>query len=374
MVVHAPSQSSGSVIRLVESLNAADYLGSVPRLTIELPSLVDPQLLQFLQHLDGLTQLADRITLRRRIQPHFMDPVESSLRTVESFYPRDPNVTHLLLLSPQTELAPSFYHYLKYAALNYKQSAHAKRVFSKMIGVALELPSSKPTTGSESFTPPVMSSTNRDQFLSSFLWQAPNSNAALYFGNAWAEFHTFLSNRLSTPESAKASHEKLISEKYPAFMEHLLEMIRAKGYYLLYPSFPGTKTAPIAMVHNELYQPPEEFAHSAGLSSSDNKDIQDIDDPTKPLSGDFTAGLRSVEKPLNRASTIMPLLDLFSAGLPDLDVLPLLAYDGEEMTNAAYKEQTEEYAKQFRIHYGGCTENTDPSEELFCVGESVGAI
>ncbi|KAJ5747405.1 uncharacterized protein N7511_009101 [Penicillium nucicola] len=369
MVVHAPSQSSGSVIRLLQSLDAADYLGAAPRLTVELPSLVDPPLLQFLQNLDGLTQLADHISLRRRIQPHSMDPVESSLRTVESFYPRDPNVTHLLMLSPQTELAPSFYHYLKYAALNYKQSAHAKRVFSKMIGISLELPSSKPTTGRASFAPPVMSGINQDQLLPSFLWQAPNSNAALYFGDAWAEFHTFLSNRLSTPQSAKASHKKLISDKYPAFMEHLLEMIRAKGYYLLYPSFPGTKTAAIATVHNELYQPPEEFAHTAGLSNSDDENIQDINDPTQPLSGGFVAGLRSVEKPLNHASTIMPLLDLFSSGLPDLDVLPLLAYDGEQITTATYNKQTEEYAQQFRIHYGGCTENTDSSVELFCVGD-----
>ncbi|KAJ5312452.1 hypothetical protein PENANT_c027G04164 [Penicillium antarcticum] len=364
MVVHAPSRSSGSVIRLLQSLNAADYLGAAPRLTIELPSLVDQQLLQFLQHLDG--QLADHITIRRRIQPHSMDPVESSLRTVESFYPRDPNVTHLLMLSPQTELAPSFYHYLKYAALNYKQSAHAKRVFSRMIGVSLELPAFKPTTDSESFAAPVMSGTNQDQFLSSFLWQAPNSNAALYFGDTWAEFHTFLSNRLSTPQSAKAPHGKLISDKYPAFMEHLLEMIRAKGYYLLYPSFPGTKTAAIATVHTELYQPPEEFAHTSNL---DDKNIQDLVDPTQPLSGEFTSGLRSVEKPLNHASTIMPLLDLFSAGLPDLDVMPLLGYDGEQITTAGYNKQTEEYAKQFRIHYGGCTKNTDLSAELFCVGE-----
>jgi hypothetical protein len=238
-----------------------------------------------------------------------------------------------------------------------------------MIGISLELPSFKPTTGSESFVPPAMSGANRDQVFSSFLWQAPNSNAALYFGDAWTEFHDFLSKRLSTPESAKASPKKLISEKYPAFMEYLLEMIRAKGYYLLYPSFPGTKTAAIATVHSDLYQLPEEFAHRDRLSNLDDKDIQDIDDPTQPLSGDFAVGLRSVEKPLNRASTIMPLLDLFPAGLPDLDVLPLLAYDGEEVTSASYNKQTEEYARQFRFHYGGCTENTDHSAELFCLGE-----
>ncbi|KAJ5496806.1 hypothetical protein N7463_008793 [Penicillium fimorum] len=369
MVVHAPSESSGSLIRLMQSLDAADYLGSIPSLTIELPQRVDSQLLRFLQHLDGLTQLPGRLTIRRRIQPN-MDTAESSLRTVESFYPRDPEVTHLLLLSPQTELASSFYHYLKFAVLNYKQSARAKSIFSNMIGISLELPSSKPTADSPSFNPPPMNVEGKEQFLPSFLWQTPNSNAALYFGDAWAEFHSFVANRLSTPESATASHTKLISEKYPAFMEHMLEMIRAKGYYLLYPSFPGMKSSSIATVHNELYQYPEEFGGTNPATSGEEA-TQGINDPTQPLTGGVSTGLGSIEKPLNHASTIMPLLDLFSSGLPDLDALPLLSYDGEGLTAAAYAKKTEEYAKQFRTHYGGCTRDSnidDPSTDLlFCI-------
>ncbi|CAI7569546.1 unnamed protein product [Penicillium glandicola] len=362
MVVHAPSDSSGSLIRLMQSLDAADYLGSAPSLTIELPQRVDSQLLQFLQHLKGLTQLSGRITIRRRIQPHDMDTAESSLRTVESFYPRNPEMTHLLLLSPQTELAPSFYHYLKFAVLNYKQSARAKRIFPNMIGISLELPSSKPTADSQSFTPPPMTVEGKEEFLPSFLWQAPNSNAALYFGDAWAEFHSFMANRLSTPESAAVPQTKLISKKYPAFMEHLLEMIRAKGYYLLYPSFPGIKSPSIATVHNELYQPPEEFGDSNPAT---------LGEATQPLTGDSSTGLGSIEKPLNRASTIMPLLELFSSGLPDLDALPLLSYDGEGLTSAAYTKQTEEYAKEFRNHYGGCARDSKIDDSsaalLFCV-------
>ncbi|KGO77641.1 hypothetical protein PITC_074670 [Penicillium italicum] len=372
MVVHAPSESSGSLIRLMKSLDAADYLGSAPSLTIELPQRVDPQLLHFLQRLGGLNQLSGRITIRRRIQPHGMNTAESSLRTVESFYPRDPEVTHLLLLSPQTELAPSFYHYLKFAVLNYKQSSRAKRIFSNMIGISLELPSSKPTADSQSFTPPPMTVEGKEQFLPSFLWQAPNSNAALYFGDAWAEFHSFMANRLSTPQSAAASQTKLMSERYPAFMEHLLEMIRAKGYYLLYPSFPGIESSSIATVHNELYQPPEEFENSNPAASVEEA-TQVIQDPTQPRAGGVPTGLGSIEKPLNRASTIMPLLDLFSSGLPDLDALPLLSYDGEGLTAVAYNKKTEEYAKQFRYQYGGCASDDKIDETskdlLFCIQE-----
>jgi len=354
MVVHAPSKSSGSLIRLVKSLDAADYLGSTPSLTIELPQRVDPQLLRFLQQSEAFPQFAGRITLRRRIQPHHVDPEESSLRTVESFYPLEPETAHLLILSPQTEVGPSFYHYLKYTVLNYKQSARAKRVFSKLIGISLELPSSNPTTDGKSFAPPDMTVKDGEQFIPLFLWQAPNSNAALYFGDVWAEFHSFLSNRLSTSESATAPHAKLISEKYPAFMEHLLEMIRAKGYYLLYPSFPGIKSSSIATVHNELYQRPEEFGGS-NPSGFGNED-----------------GSTSGEQPLNHASTIMPLLDLFSSGLPDLDALPLLGFEGEQLDAAEYAKQTEEYFQQFRTNYGGCSRDTkidDPSADLFCLQE-----
>ncbi|KAJ5558491.1 hypothetical protein N7535_008704 [Penicillium sp. DV-2018c] len=363
MVVHAPSESSGSLIRLVQSLDAADFLGSAPSLTIELPQRVDPELLRFLEELDGSSQIAGRISIRRRIMPQDMDPIESSIRTVEAFYPRDPNVTHLLMLSPQTELAPSFYHYLKFAVLNYKHSARGNRIFSNLIGISLELPSSKPTADSQQFVPPIMTSKGKDKILPAFLWQAPNSNAALYFGDTWAEFHSFLANRLSTPESVAAPKGKLVSERYPAFMEHLLEMIRAKGYFLLYPGFPGPKSHSIATVHSELYQVPEEF-RTNDLASPDQGSKND---PTQPLPG--STGLGSVEAPLDRATTIIPLLDLYSSGLPDLDQLPLLSYEGDELTAATYTERTREYAKQFRVNYGGCATDSktdEPSGDLFC--------
>ncbi|CAG7940140.1 unnamed protein product [Penicillium salamii] len=354
MVINAPT-FSGSLIRLVKSLDAADYLGSVPRLTIELPPVVDPQLLEFLRRPEGLSQLADRITLRRRIQPHRMDPAEASLRTLESFYPLEPEMTHLLMLSPQAELAPSFYHYLKYSVLNYKHSARAKHIFPKLVGVSLELPSTKPTVDREIFAPPEMVAKDKEHVVPSFIWQAPNSNAALYFGDLWTEFHSFLSNRLSTPESAPVSHTKLISEQYPAFMEYLLELIRAKGYYLLYPSFPGKEYHSIATIHEELYQPPEEFGDRIA-SSPDNE-------------GDSATASGSVEKSPSHITTIMPLFDLFPSGLPDLDALSLLGFDGERLNAVDYEARTREYLQSFRTDYGGCVGDSKmdtPSPDLFC--------
>jgi hypothetical protein len=337
-------------------LDAADYLGTKPRLTIELPPWVDADLLGSLQNLNGLSQLKGRITLRRRIQPHYMDPVESSLRTVESFYPLNPTVSHLLMLSPQTELAPSFYHYLKYSILFYKHSARAQQEGSKLLGISLDLPSVKRTSESEVFTPPVPQSPDRTQDtkqenIPSFLWQVPNSNAALYFGDKWAEFHMFVSNRLAISDDIP-SQAKLISTKYPAFMEYLLEMMRVKGYFMIYPSFPGWSAAPLATVHTDLYYPPEEFSHESSLKQSEN-----------------IGGLSS-EKPVDRAHTIMPLLDTFELGQSFLGRIPLLSYDAERLTEKMLQERTVDYAKDFRIRYGGCSQDSnfvdDSTAHLFC--------
>ncbi|KAJ5893554.1 hypothetical protein N7495_005245 [Penicillium taxi] len=380
IVVH-DTESSGSLIRLIRSLDAADYLGSQVRLTIELPPSVDSQILGFLQHLDGLRQLSGRIAIRRRIQPHYMDPVESSFRIVEAFYPINPNSSHLLILSPQAELAPSFYHYLKYNILTYKQSANAQlhhQISSNLLGIALELPSLSPSAKNEPFSPPELRSTfnsgkTEQENFPLFLWQAPNSNAALYFGDKWVEFHSFLSNRLEVLESKASvlSQEKLISKRYPAFMEYLLEMMRSRGYYMLYPSFPGLRASSLVTVHHELYQPPEEF--SLDPNSVDSaQTIESIEDTGQSLELQTDEiEILSSDKPLDRVSTITPLLDTFALGLPDVNSLSLLSFDGGLLTVEALTRQTKEYTKYFQVHYGGCSEealtSSKYSSPLFCL-------
>lgn len=105
ILLHAPSESSGSLIRLIKSLESVDYLGLPPMLTIELPPRTDPQLLHFLETMQWPS---GKITLRRRVRQENMSPAESAIRTVESSYPRNLNTSHLLVLSPQVDLAPSF--------------------------------------------------------------------------------------------------------------------------------------------------------------------------------------------------------------------------------------------------------------------------
>ncbi|KAF9888712.1 hypothetical protein FE257_008470 [Aspergillus nanangensis] len=369
-LIHAPPESSGSVIRLIRSLQEADYLGLAPSITVELPANVDPQLLQFLKTMNWPSSTSNKVTLRRRIQPQGMGSADASLKAVEAFYPRDPNVTHVLMLSPQVELAPSFYHYLIYTALKYKYSTRTKELSSRLLGISLELPSSH-VTNDNTFSPPTASwrsNGNGEGILPSFLWQAPNSNAALYFGDKWVEFHSFLSRRFVTQEAdpQHSSPENIVSKKYPAVMEYLLEFIRARGYYLLYPAFPGD-TNSLATVHNELYHYPEEFSDTR--TTNRPADVPDdlIDDASNPLTAE-NQGLGAVEKPLSRGSTVMPLLDQFPLGLAEIETLPVLSYQGEDLTSTMFTREMEEYVRQFKDRYGGCrSEELDANTDIFCI-------
>lgn len=318
--------------------------------------------------------MSGKITLRRRVLQENMSPAESAIKTVESFYPRNPNTSHLLVLSPQVELAPSFYHYLLYASLRYKQSLRGKHL-PKLLGISLELPSSNPI-GNEPFTPPLQEAadrgTERESSLPHFLWQAPNSNAALYFGDKWAEFHSFLSKRLTVREvnDGVAPHDKLVSRKYPAFMEFLLEFIRVKGYYMLYPSFSAGAYA-LATVHKELYQVPEEFFQDVSSRTVKTPD-DSVTEVSEPVTVDSLQKTGSSEAPLSQKSTIISLLNQFGTDLPDIDSLPLLSYRRDRLSRDLHGHDTEEYATKFRIRFGGCYNQIGYDEDssgLFCMND-----
>ncbi|KAK1146063.1 hypothetical protein N8T08_003711 [Aspergillus melleus] len=368
ILIQAPSEFSGSVIRLLRSLEEADYLGSTPSLTIELPQHVDPRLLQYLRKMKW-PFTPSKVTIRRHILPHTLKPAEASLKTVEAFYPRDPNTSHVLMLSPQTELSASFYHFLKYAILNYRHPSATGRSAQNLFGISLELPSSLPTNG-EPFRPSRSDVTftddgNRDTLPLS-LWQAPNSNAALYFGDKWVELHSFLSKRLYIQDFAVQDlpQQKIISKKYPAVMEYLLELIRASGYYMLYPAFEASGPA-LATVHNELYHAPEEFTTHVSSELPDAERMDNDNDVLQPPK-------ESVEKPVSRAPTLMPLLDQFSMSLPAIDTMPLLSYAGHEISRAEWNQNTRDYIQKFRIRHGGCSTQAPVnanSVSLFCVDD-----
>ncbi|RDW62941.1 uncharacterized protein DSM5745_10052 [Aspergillus mulundensis] len=357
-LINAASHSTGSLLRLIKSLDRADFLGFSPGLTIELPSHADHGLLQSLEGMKWLSGTSSKITVRRRIQLHQMSPNEASLRTVEAFYPKKPTFSHVVMLSPNVELAPSFFHYLLYTMLKYKYSAQSTMPYDKLMGISLELQSSPLTNNKPIERPDIENSYYRNNnapgTLPMFLWQAPNSNAVLYFGDKWAELHSFLSRRLAAKidaESQVEGDERVISKIYPAFMEHLLELLRARGYYLLYPAFSDKGKFSLATFHNELFQLPEEFDQRSDTDS---------------ISEAFR-GPAMNEKPLSRASTLMPLLNTFALELPDIKALPKLSYRGEELTDSLDRLASEEYRREFSVRYGGCQGSVgDGTADLFC--------
>ncbi|KAI3400594.1 hypothetical protein diail_2797 [Diaporthe ilicicola] len=369
ILVHAHTGASGSLIRLLKSLRVADYTASaIPHLTIELPEEIDPPTSQFLQnfHWPPLRAfnpaIANQLTLRHRISRRGDTEEESSVRFLEGFWPSNSAFSHVLVLSPQVELSPHYFHYLKLSLLAYRYSGPAiyqawdKRVFS----LSLDLPS-KNLDGSTPFVPPTRQPGKLDgpelgapssSRSTSFLWQAPNSNAALFIGERWAELHGFVSQLLEAQHGLQSTPallaEKLISREYPSWLEHALRLCRARGYMTVYP---GTDLAAnLATTHGELYQKPEEYENDR--SSTKHSD----EDEVILRHGTLLDGLPNGE------------------GLPQFNEMTLLSWDDNRVSLEGLNEESLKYAAGFRRTVGGCstvqaTEPDPSAKDLFCVGE-----
>jgi len=117
ILIQASPGTSGNLVRLLKSLATADFSASaIPHLTIELPNYVDAATAAFLETFQWPPAKAHnpthvkQLTLRHRIPRSSLTEEESSARFLESFWPANPRYSHVLVLSPQVELAPSFFH------------------------------------------------------------------------------------------------------------------------------------------------------------------------------------------------------------------------------------------------------------------------
>lgn len=364
ILIHAHTDASGSLIRLLRSLSEADFTAcAVPHLTIELPEQIDPPTRQFLvdfqwpppsaQNPAGTNQL----TLRHRISRHGLSEEESSVRFLESFWPGNPEFSHVLVLSPQVELSPNFFHYLKMAILEYRYStqAIAQSWGKRLFGISLDVPTTH-TSGSP-FTPPSKAPVDSNQpgsqtttgIPTSFLWQAPNSNAVLVTGEKWAELHSFVSQTLEAQHAAssplKLLTEKSVSKDYPAWMEHVLRLCRAQGYWTMYPS--PQLAANLATIHHELNRRPEEYENDGVMSKHDDED----------------------EIIIHKSSLLDSLPN--NGLLPRFQEMPLLTWEGSKTTVQELDEAAVGYATQFRNTVGGCEGIKMPQTAgfLFCKSE-----
>jgi len=391
ILIQVPSGSS-SVLRLLDSIKDADYSGlTLPRITIELPAELDVSVKEHIESFkwppksDNPTT-GSGLSIRRRISTHRHDQEESAIRFLELFYPASTANSHVLLLSPQAQLSPQYFHFVKYALLEYKYSTYGAEDNEKLMGMSLELP---PTLldGKTKLEAPSTSDMHTDRYKKlypnaksvPYMWQAPNSHAALLLGDKWAEWHSFLSNRVvKHQQSAEStSRGKLVSETLPAWTEYMLEFMRARGYSLLYPA---TMENALVTIHNELYHIPEEFSATPFEDGKEGSTVPKTDAPF--LRADAPPKPpQNPEPPVVPGSVPLHQALPFKGDLPEIPHLPHLLYDGKQIAPANVSTVAKEYADLFRTEVGGCKIPkgkhkkivAGEASDLFCFGDEDGS-
>ncbi|KAI9797395.1 MAG: hypothetical protein M1835_000728 [Candelina submexicana] len=388
ILIHASQGPSGSLIRLLRSIERADYFGSKrPRLTIELPQEVDQPTKQYLENLiwpppqQDSPNAINEVIIRHRIDHKSLSVEEASTRFLESFYPVTPSNSHVLVLSPQIELSPLYFHYLKYTLLEYKHSAYGAMDSKQLVGISLIVPT-RHLNDSQPFSIPALtrSASSSGSVLGEgespfFLWQAPNSDAVLYFGDKWVEFHDYLGNRLETLRSKSTDGRqpllrKVVAETRPSWMEHFLELIRARGYFMLFPGFDTIDA--LATAHIESYKPPEEFVKVSSGEESGTKDKSSSD----PLTAD-PAKFALPSQPVEPSLISQSLLSILphEGDLPEVPNMVHLSYDGRRINSSETGVETTIYRETFRRTIGACSSGklkgvkAMSTADLFCLGE-----
>lgn len=190
----------------------------------------------------------------------------------------------------------------------------------------------------------------------SFVWQAPSSDALLVFGDKWVELHGYVSQTLQAQKAGTAvptlTQSKDVTESKPAWLEYMLQLCRLRSYFTVYPS---KETADaIIGVYNDLPDVPD------GREKSE-AEVQ--------RGSSFDAG--------SQVDMLKTLPD--GGALPSLHKMPALAWQGQVSTIDDIVQESHKQAAEFRRQIGTCK---DPeavvrrdryAADLFCAvtGKSV---
>lgn len=389
IVIQSQPESSASLIRLLRSIRNADYAGwKLPRITVELPATVDPFLTKYLSKYRwpaDATGSDSRLAIRHRIDASFyasfISPERAALQTIESFYPLSPSESHVLVLSSNAELAPGYFQFLMYTILEYRHASGRGILGQQLAGVSLELPAYAPDMQTKA---PWESGSLSEPLV---LWQAPSSNAALYFGDRWVELHTFLTRRLQVDPgfSKKAESTPRLSHEYPAWLPNVLEMMQARGYYLMYPAFALKEGFSPVTMHHELHQLPEEYMKDAreddDIGGQHPTPIGGLANDEPLTAADEIARLMEEEKHVHADSIVAQLLAAMEAEqrrneLADEANIPLISFRGQRVDWADARTASWKLAEDFAQSVGGCIhydptkKDNDGVDSLFCRGPS----
>ncbi|KAI1302963.1 hypothetical protein F5Y03DRAFT_192548 [Xylaria venustula] len=373
ILIQATPKSSGSLIKLLRSLSAVDYTSSaIPHITIELPYHIDASTKRFLDsfawppsHIPNPAN-ERHISLRHRISERKLTEEETLTRFFESFWPSQPQQSHVLVLSPHAEVAPQFFNYLKYLLLEYRYSAAAEfhNWGRHLFGISLEQPFTT-LDGDQPFNPPLF---QNPEDLSGqgtpnpFLWQAPTSNAVLLLGERWMELHDFVSRTMQVrdilDDIPTVLSEKVISKQYPSWLEYVLRLARVRGYWFLYP---GKEVAEhLATVHGEMYNMPEEYAGSK-VSTPDGAGY----DETERI----RQNIRSA--PETQLSSLSLLDTLPNNGyLWPLTALPITTWEGTEVEFRDFRTRANDFELLFKGAVGECDIETAKGQKVYEMGST----
>ena len=389
IIIQASSGNSGSIARLLRSIAEADYFGvRYPSITIEIPADIDAPSLRFLEkHIwpplpnDGTTHTS-QLRFRRRISHVQLEPLEAAIQTVEAFYPTNSLDSNILVLSPEVELSPMYYHYLFFNLLEYRYSTYNTGTIesNSLAGISLITPKTHFDTQAPFHPPPPIPPDAKQAVLrkmppqndepTPFLWQAPDTAATLYFGNRWLELHSFLSLRVSNPTSPTP---RVLPPTLPAFTETLYELMRLRGYTILYPNLPDHS---IAIDHSTHQRIQPEFARNVPFQPpappSDSASSELFNPYSPPLSPFKSPSAVSDATPpplaLSPLTRILPQL----SDLPELSSLPLLNSEGHLVSIDVFTRTALSEAATFRFMAGSCPDNVYPAvvpgsaDDLFC--------
>jgi hypothetical protein len=157
-------------------------------------------------------------------------------------------------------------------------------------------------------------------------------------------------------------------------VEYLLELLRAKGYFVLYPAFPSNPSSSLVTIHNELYKTPEEFSsHSAESPSSLAMPSDNL--PEDPFTTHLIDNKQAADHPeaiLSHNPSILHLLssppiypDAEHNPLPGREALPILLHTGEKVASEYADFLSQSFANDFSVEVGNCKEPNH--ERLFCL-------
>ncbi|EHK22304.1 uncharacterized protein TRIVIDRAFT_28508 [Trichoderma virens Gv29-8] len=367
ILIHAPPHGTGNLKRLLRSLARADLAGvSPPHLTIELPTVIEQDLSNFLSGYEWPSKAPSAgpkprlLSLRHRIPRQKLSEEESSVRFLESFWPTKPSHSHVLVLSPHTEVTFQFFHYVKYSLLQRRYSTIASRQDweSKLFGISFSAPTTYLDDTTQFVPPKPLEGQEFDTEGTPFLWQAPNSDAILILGDKWIELHGYVSQLLEKQHASSTTPDLLakkeVGKKHPSWLEYTLQLSRIRGYFTVYPT-QQTANAIIG-VHTDLHDVPEEYE-----GEEDSEQGQD--------------SIKLAAELFDPASQVDMLATLPHEGeLPLLYHLPWLTWDGKETYDGAIQKIAANYKQAFRSQVGQCKDESmdvvpvvdSYARDLFC--------